>query len=308
VWRSSRTRAGNDYWDHVDWVVAAANQRGLYVGFLPTWGDKWNQKWGAGPQIFTPANAEAYGLLLGQRYRDAGLVWILGGDRPIESEAHADIIRAMARGLRQGDGGAHLQTFHPTGGDGSAHCFPDGDWLDFNMRQNGHAAGFTGRYDQTRVDYDRVPTKPVLDGEPIYEGHPIAFKQSQFGHSLAADVRRPLHWNLFAGACGHTYGSGQERGRGRHGRRGRVISAGAGIVPLRAGGGMCGGGWREGSVAAVELRLWRWPRRGGGVNRLLAVKFHSGGGERRSRAHSSVHAMAGEGLGIPAARPRWDSL
>lgn len=26
------------------------------------------------------------------------------------------------------------------------------------------------------------------------------------GHSLAADVRRPLYWDLFSGACGHTYG------------------------------------------------------------------------------------------------------
>lgn len=43
----------NDYWDHVDFIVAAANQRGIYVGFLPTWGDKWNKKWGVGPEIFT---------------------------------------------------------------------------------------------------------------------------------------------------------------------------------------------------------------------------------------------------------------
>ena len=27
----------NDYWDHVDFVVQAANRRGIYVGFLPTW-------------------------------------------------------------------------------------------------------------------------------------------------------------------------------------------------------------------------------------------------------------------------------
>jgi len=48
--------------------------------------------------------------------------------------------------------------------------------------------------------------KPVLDGEPIYEDHPIAFDAAKFGHSIAADVRRPLYWNLFTGAFGHTYG------------------------------------------------------------------------------------------------------
>jgi hypothetical protein len=27
-----------DYWDHVEFIVDEANRRGLYVGFLPTWG------------------------------------------------------------------------------------------------------------------------------------------------------------------------------------------------------------------------------------------------------------------------------
>ena len=74
------------------------------------------------------------------------------------------------------------------------------------MRQNGHVVEFTGRYDQTRADYDRTPVKPVLDGEPIYEDHPVSFKAKELGHSIAADVRRPLYWNLFSGAFGHTYG------------------------------------------------------------------------------------------------------
>ncbi|MCP5517192.1 MAG: glycoside hydrolase family 140 protein [Verrucomicrobiales bacterium] len=196
----------NDYWDHVDFVVREANRRGIYIGFLPTWGDKWNRKWGVGPEIFTPANARSYGEWLGRRYREAGLIWILGGDRPVENETHQEITRAMARGLRQGDGGAHLMTWHPTGGRGSAEWFHNDDWLDFNMRQNGHAPEFTGRYDQTRVDYDRRPVKPVLDGEPIYEDHPVSFDAKKQGHSIAGDVRRPLYWDLFGGAFGHTYG------------------------------------------------------------------------------------------------------
>lgn len=197
---------GAGYWNHVDFIVAEANKRGIYVGLLPTWGDKWNKKWGVGPEIFTPANAAVYGEWLGRRYRDAGIIWILGGDRPIESDTHKEITRAMARGLRNGDGGMHLMTWHPSGGGTSAQWFHDDDWLDFNMRQNGHVTEFTGRYDQTRVDYGRKPIKPVLDGEPIYEDHPVSFDAKKFGHSTAADVRRPLYWDLFSGAFGHTYG------------------------------------------------------------------------------------------------------
>ena len=75
------------------------------------------------------------------------------------------------------------------------------------MRQNGHVAEYTGRYDQTRVDYDRTPAKPVIDGEPIYEDHPVSFNAKMLGHSIAS--RRPqaaLYWDLFSGAFGHTYG------------------------------------------------------------------------------------------------------
>ena len=196
----------NDYWDHVDFIVEQANVRGLYVGFLPTWGDKWNKKWGQGPEIFTPENARVYGAWLGRRYRDAGVIWILGGDRPIESDRHRAIVTAMAEGLAEGDGGRHLRTFHPCGGRGSAEWFHDAAWLDLNLRQNGHEASFAPRYALTRVDYDRTPPKPVIDGEPLYEGHPISFKAADHGISIAADIRRPLYWDLFSGACGHTYG------------------------------------------------------------------------------------------------------
>ena len=200
------TQPDEEYFRHVDFIVKEANRRGLFIGMLPTWGDKWNQKWGKGPVIFNARNAEAYGEWLGRRYQDAAIIWILGGDRPVENDEQKEIIRAMARGLDKGDGGAHLMTFHPTGGSSSSQYFHNDAWLDFNMRQNGHVAEFTGRYDQTLMDYQRTPAKPVLDGEPIYEDHPVSFQADKQGHSIAADVRRPLYWDLFTGACGHTYG------------------------------------------------------------------------------------------------------
>ena len=105
----------NDYWDHVDYVVDKANSLGLYIGFLPTWGRYWHDKFKDGKPLFTVANAETYGFWLGRRYRDKGLVWILGGDRGVDNDEQKEIIRAMARGLRKGDGGAHLISFHPPG-------------------------------------------------------------------------------------------------------------------------------------------------------------------------------------------------
>jgi hypothetical protein len=200
------TQPDEEYFRHVDWIVDKAGELGLYTGMLPTWGDKWNRGRGAGPEIFTPENAEAYGRWLGARYRERPIIWILGGDRRIETDDHRAVTEAMARGIRAGDGGAHLITFHPPGGAGSSQWFHEASWLDFNMRQNGHVSEFTGRYDATRADYDRTPVKPVIDGEPIYEDHPVSFNAGNLGHSVAADVRRPLYWDLFSGAFGHTYG------------------------------------------------------------------------------------------------------
>ncbi len=197
----------NDYWDHVDYIVKKAKSLGLYIGFLPTWGRYWHDQVKDGKPLFTVQNAEVYGQWLGQRYKDApNIIWILGGDRTVENDEQKEIIRAMARGLRTGDGGAHLITFHPRGGSGSSKDFHNDEWLDFNMRQNGHNAKFNEGYQNTRADYDLKPIKPVLDGEPIYEDHPVSFRAKDLGHSISSDVRRPLYWNLFTGACGHTYG------------------------------------------------------------------------------------------------------
>jgi hypothetical protein len=92
---------GEDYWDHVDYVVHKAESLGMFVGFLPTWGDKWHSKPGQGSPVFNERNAEGYGEWLGKRYKEKAIIWILGGDRPIESDEHKKVLRAMARGLRR---------------------------------------------------------------------------------------------------------------------------------------------------------------------------------------------------------------
>lgn len=193
----------NDYWDHVDYIVKKANDMGIYVAMLPTWGRYWKD---GKKTPFTPGNARIYGEWLAKRYREAKIIWVLGGDRNPENERHREIIRQMALGLMSGDGHTHLITYHPTGFCGSAQFFHEEEWLDFNMRQNGHNH-WAEAYKMTLDDWNRSnPVKPVLDGEPIYEDHPVAFDAGKRGHSVAADCRRALYWDLFNGACGHTYG------------------------------------------------------------------------------------------------------
>jgi Protein of unknown function (DUF4038)/Putative collagen-binding domain of a collagenase len=198
------------YFQHLDWILQKAESMGLWFGILPTWGDKVGHTHGAGPALFTPENAWEYGQFLGRRYREANLVWIIGGDRTVDDAEQFEIWRALAAGLKSGDSGNHLLTFHPRGGDDlistSSLPFPNSDpLLDFNMRQNGHF-DTTKTWARISADYAKIPIKPVLDGEPLYEDHPICFRSVDHGYSNAHDIRRFLYWDLFAGAFGHTYG------------------------------------------------------------------------------------------------------
>ncbi|GAB4418603.1 MAG: glycoside hydrolase family 140 protein [Bacteroidia bacterium] len=203
------TRPNEAYFEHVDWITRRAASLGLYIGMLPTWGDKWNKRWGVGPEIFTPEHARTYGEWLGRRYRDrSNIIWIMGGDRIPETDTHRAIIHAMAEGVRQGDGGTHLMTFHPMGTRNSAEFFHDQPWLSFNMVQSGHGSERDGaNYTYQRENYARTPAKPTLDGEPRYEDHPAAWRPEELGWYDAADVRRAAYWGLLAGACGTTYGN-----------------------------------------------------------------------------------------------------
>jgi hypothetical protein len=196
------------YFEHVDWIIKRANELKLVIALLPTWGDKWNQRWGDGPVIFTnPKIARDFGYLISTRYKnDENIIWILGGDRDPEEKIHLEIIDAMAEGLRKGDNGNHLISFHPTGDASSSKWFHKKSWLDFNMLQSGHWKLHKEVYDSINADYNLTPTKPCLNGEPQYEDILIRFstENQRFDDY---DVRESAYWSVLAGACGHTYGN-----------------------------------------------------------------------------------------------------
>jgi len=202
------TKPNEAYFARVDAMVKKAESLGIYVGMLPTWGDKWNLKWGKGPEMFTPENARTFGEWMGKRYKSSPIIWILGGDRPVENDRHREIIRAMAQGARQGDEGAHLISFHPSGTKNSAEFWPDEKWLDIHMFQSGHGkAKDKPNYEYNLSNRELTPTKPTFEGEPRYEDHPVRGVPDEGSEWYDAfDVRQAAWWNILSGACGHTYG------------------------------------------------------------------------------------------------------
>ena len=199
-----------DYWDHVDYVVGKAAERGINIGMVPIWGNAVkNGKTSA-------AQAKAYARFLARRYRDRpNIVWINGGD--IQGDVVPDVWEAIGSTLRAEDPN-HLITFHPFGRMQSSKWFHDREWLDFNMFQSGHRTYAQDneakdlRYGEdnwryVETDYARTPVKPVLDGEPSYENIWHGLHDKTLPVWTADDVRRYAYWSVFAGACGFTYGN-----------------------------------------------------------------------------------------------------
>jgi len=211
--------AGNDpakpneaYFKNVDTVIDKAQALGLRMALVPFWFKGLRNNI---PGLLDPATAREFCKYLGARYRDKAVIWILGGDTAGNSRRgpdYAPLARAMAAGLRAGDGGAHLITYHPTGQQSSSMWFQSEPWLDFDLLQSGHLIQNTN-YELIAHDYASTPVKPVIDGEPGYENitdHLISIQRHPDAKRIdAQDVRRFGYLSVFAGAAGHTYGNGE---------------------------------------------------------------------------------------------------
>lgn len=201
------------WFDHVDYTVGKAENLGLFMALLPTWGSYTisnREDFFGTSGIFTPESAYAYGTWLGERYGQyPNIIWVLGGDRMAYDTK--DIWREMARGLRESyRAGGYLppvMTYHPLGPYSSSECLHREGWLDFNMVQTGHFK-FSTPHEFIAHDYALIPTKPVLNGEPAYEGIPNYLRSGEVKMN-DFDVRKCAWWSVMTGAWGHTYGANE---------------------------------------------------------------------------------------------------
>ena len=196
-----------DYWDHIDYLVKLAADKGLYLALVPVWGS--NVRSGK----VTTAQAEKYaGWLAGRYGKEPNIIWLNGGD--VRGSDSTAVWNTIGRTLKNNTSG-QLITFHPFGRTQSSEWFHNESWLDFNMFQSGHrrydqdTAGLAYGEDNWRymaADYNRLPVKPSLDGEPSYESIPQGLHDPSQPYWTDADVRRYAYWSVFAGGCGFTYG------------------------------------------------------------------------------------------------------
>jgi Protein of unknown function (DUF4038)/Putative collagen-binding domain of a collagenase len=207
------TRPNEKYFELVDYTVQLALQKNMFMGLLPTWGDKVISLWGEGPVIFNENNAYTYGRWLGDRYKDyPNIIWILGGDRPpyTDSVDARPIWKAMAKGIRDGADNKAIFTYHVWGGHSTSEYIHHERWLAINTMQSGHGSGHdVPVWQMIKKDRHLQPPKPTLDAEPNYEDHPVnpwPKWDPANGYFRDYDVRKQTYRSVFAGACGVTYG------------------------------------------------------------------------------------------------------
>jgi hypothetical protein len=124
------------------------------------------------------------------------LIWVNGFD--LKSSEYVELTEALAAGLREGDGGEHLITFHSGGGNSSSYFHAE-KWLSYNTIQTW--SDYWRIHPLVLADYCRLPVKPVVLAEGAYEAGP----EYPTRPITPLIVRKQAWWAFLAGGF-HTYG------------------------------------------------------------------------------------------------------
>lgn len=195
-WLNSNPATPNEaFFKNVDHVLDVARREGLVVVIMPCGGS--SGAFVSKDKVFTKKNVRAYGKWLGHRYKDVpNIVWGDGFDLP--PWEHVGVAEELAAGLREGDGGSHLITYHPSGGNSSSY-FQNESWLDFNIIQTW--SDYWRSNPMVIADYCRLPVKPVVMAEGAYEAGP----EYPSRPITPLVVRKEAYWSFLGGGF-HTYG------------------------------------------------------------------------------------------------------
>jgi len=188
-WTSDNPLTPNEaYFKNVDAVLQIARENNVNISMT-----LFHQRW---RKIITAENGRAWAKWLAQRYKETpNIVWSM---TPEAKPEFVPVLRELAVGLHEGDGGYHLITFKPDPAPYSSSFIHDEKWLDFDSMQTWKSVELI--YPMVTHDYSLKPTKPVLMAEGAYE------HGSEYGFDVSPLwIRRQAYYSYLAGAH-HTYG------------------------------------------------------------------------------------------------------
>jgi hypothetical protein len=177
-----------NYFKPIDAIVRLAQERQLTLAIglfhkSPDWS-----------KLITEARARSWAAWVGRRYASApNIIWSM---YPEAKDSYLPIVRELAAGVAEGDGGRHLITVHPDPAPASSSWIHQEPWLAFNTIQS-FQSNFLN-YRMVTADRARVPAKPTVNGEARYEAE---------GGTTPLMVRHGAWWSVLGGGF-YTYGHG----------------------------------------------------------------------------------------------------
>ena len=193
-------------------------QMAVDYGFIPVLGMIWCcyavQRNDVNPNRMSLDEVREFSTFAAERFKKFDPMFFISGDTPQHDDEEIDRYCVSLESTKAVCPDA-LYTMHICGGRTLHERLIDG--VDFYMYQSGHGAGSQQSSQGLAKQFKELPLKPIVNGEPCYEGHGRMGSKDRNKFS-AFDVRRATWQSLLSGAnMGITYGaqgiwSGQVKG------------------------------------------------------------------------------------------------
>jgi len=194
------------FWNHVDWVVKQATDRGLVVMINPIWKQSLSELLKANG----PDKCRKFGERFAQRYKsNPKVIYFLGGNEapdPVRAE-----LDEMGKGIQNVYEGKAILAYLSEPDQSGMEAFSQSSWITLNMT---HAYSSSGgkRYPYS-INYDNrgsFPKVPVLLAKGYYDfGDAKTYLENgivdRWGNRHV--IRRQAWWNFLSGGIGNVYGA-----------------------------------------------------------------------------------------------------
>ena len=188
------TTPNNAYFDHVDFVLSRARDKGIEVFLYPAWlgfdaGNGHPEGWYSQVIANGPAKMYQYGRYLGTRYKDfKNIIWVMGGD--CSPASAIDEIREMVRGIEETAGPQIFSVQNSRFSSGITE-YSNENWIDLNTTYADHST--TAKY--LLADHNR--DFPFYFTEGSYENAGVS----------SVNIRSQMYLPVLMGSTGYFFGN-----------------------------------------------------------------------------------------------------
>jgi hypothetical protein len=196
------------FFQRAETMVQMAKDRGFTVALVVLWcnyvPDTWASQRVVGYTLPYDKLAK-YSLFIAETFGKYEPVFLISGDTRFETQRVVDYYATILNTIKQTCPDC-LTALHLAPDEDLPDVFVKSSDLDFYMYQAGHHVEQQHfPYKLARDFYGKPVKRPIIDGEPCYEGHGHGFR---YGRYAEFDIRKATWQSLLSGAkAGITYGA-----------------------------------------------------------------------------------------------------